>query len=33
MSKAVKIDQYLNLSWTGFYPFVNILGIQIKAAA
>lgn len=22
--------QYLNLSWTGFYPFVNIFGKQMK---
>jgi hypothetical protein len=27
-SKEVNIAQYLNLSCTGFYPLVNILGIH-----
>lgn len=29
-SKEVEIAQYLNLSWTGFSPFVNIFGKQIN---
>ncbi len=28
----MNIAQNLNLSWTGFYPFVNIFGRQIKTA-
>lgn len=29
-NNAVKMAQYLNLSWTGFYPLVKILGRHMK---